>query len=227
MLTKLYPPLSPEVRTRIVTLWAVLLVGVLVVAGVALYMGNFIRGNVRDQLGAQQIVFTPAADLTPQEKAENACLTQYGGMTMTTGAQAQCYSEYYIYLHMKESATKAGFPGATYATLGKEQTKIRSEIAAAQAAGNQDAVKAANDRLTAAASLRTTMQTGSTLRGQLLNAWGWDTFGIGVIASGAALCVVGLLFGVALAYELTSKAVPSEARTARGTVAALAAATTR
>jgi hypothetical protein len=207
MLNRLYPPLSQEVRSRIITLWSVLLVGALLVGGAALYLGNFIRGNVRDQLGAQQIVFTAAAELTPVEKAEDACLTQYAGQTMTTGDQARCYSEHYIGLHMEESATRAGLPGATYATLGKEQTKVRADIAAAQAAGNQDAVRAANERLTAVTALRNTMQSGSTLRGQLLNAWGWDTFGIGIMATGAALLVVALVFAAALAYELTSKRI--------------------
>ena len=218
MLNQLYPPLSSEIRSRIITLWTVLLVAALVVGGIALYMGNFIRSNVRDQLGAQQIVFTAATDLTPEEKAEDACLTRYAGALMTTGDQARCYSDHYIALHTKESAEKAGLPGATYATLGKEQTTIRNEIAAAQKAGNQDAVKAANDRLTAATNLRTTMQTASTLRGQLLNAWGWDTFGIGILATGAALIVVGLVFAGALIYELASKAVPGVSRTASGEV---------
>jgi hypothetical protein len=207
-LHRLYPPLSSEVRSRIVTLWGVLLVAVLVVGSIALYLGSFIRANVRDQLEAQQIVFTAAADLTEQERAESACLAQYAGQTMTTGAQAQCYSEHYIALHMRESATKAGFPGATYATLGKEQTKARADLAAAQQAGNEAAAKAANDRLTAATTLRTTMQTGSTLRGQLLNAWGWDTFGIGVIATGAAMYALGLAFALALGYELITSRKP-------------------
>ena len=223
MLNRLYPALPPGVRNRIITLWAVLLAGVLVVGGIALSLGTFIRGNVRDQLAAQQIVFTAAADLKPEEKAEAACLTQYAGTTMTTGAQAQCYSEHYIGLHMRESAKRAGFPGATYATLGKEQTKLRADIAAAQAAGNADAVKALNDKLTAAGNLRTTMQTGSTLRGQLLNAWGWDTLGMGIVATGAALFGVALIFAVAMAYELATKTVAVEAPVVTGRVAPLAA----
>src|SRR5688572_12069080 len=129
MLGRLYPPLNSELRGRILTLWGVLLVGALVIGGIAVYMGSFIRGNVRDQLSAQQIVFTAAADLTPEEKAESPKLTQYAGMLMTTGDQAQVYSEHYIALHARESAKKAGFPGATYATLGKEQTKLRADIA--------------------------------------------------------------------------------------------------
>jgi hypothetical protein len=205
MLNRLYPPLSSGLRSRIITLWGVLLVGALVVGAIAVYMGGFIRGNVRDQLSAQQIQFTAAADLTPVEKAEAACLTQYGGAVMTTGAQARCYSEHYIGLHMKESAERAGFPGATYATLGKEQTQLRAQIVSA--AGNPDAVKTLSDKLTAAGSLRTTLQSGSTLRGQLLNAWGWDTFGIGILVTGVALIAVALVFGAALAYELRTRAV--------------------
>jgi hypothetical protein len=225
MLNRLYPPLSSEIRTRIVTLWSVLLVGALVVGGIAAYMGNFVRGNVADQLGSQQIVFTAAADLKPEEKAEDAvaggCLTRYAGTLMTTGDQAQCYANHYIGLHTRESAVTAGFPGATYATLGTEQTKLRAQIAAAQTAGNADQVKALNDRLTAAGNLRTTMQTSSTLRGQLLNAWGWDTFGIGILVTGIALIAVALVFGSALVYELRTKAATEE-QTAAGRIAAVA-----
>jgi len=230
MLAKLYPPLSSELRSRILTLWGVLLVGALVIGGIAVYMGNFTRGNVRDQLGTQQIVFTAAADLAPVEKAEDAiaggCLSRYGGELMVTGEQARCYSEHYLGLHVREQARTAGFPGASYASMGKEQTKIRADIAAAQAAGNADAVKTLNEKLTAAGNLRTTMQTTSMMRGQLLNAWGWDTFGIGIIVTGAAMIAVGLVFGAALAYELTTKSVAAEeteAAPARAGVAAVAA----
>ncbi|HEU5315547.1 MAG TPA: hypothetical protein VFX49_05515, partial [Chloroflexota bacterium] len=91
-----------------------------------------------------------------------------------------------------------------------------------QTAGNADQVKALNDRLTAAGNLRTTMQTGSTLRGQLLNAWGWDTFGIGLFATGAAMVAVGLVAAAGLAYELRTRPSDVEApATAR--VPALAA----
>lgn len=217
-MNRLYPPLSSELRSRIITLWAVLLVAVLVVGGIALYMGTFIRGNVRDQLSAQQISFTAAANLSPEEKAGDACLTRYAGSSMITGDQARCYSEHYIALHMETAAKTAGFPGATYATLGQEQTKIRADIAAAQKAGNQDAEKALNDKLTAAANLRTTMQTGSTLRSMLLNSWGWDTFGIGITITGVALVAIGLAFGAALLYELRTKAVPSQDQAVSGTL---------
>ena len=224
MLNRLYPPLSSELRTRIVTLWGVLLVGVLVIGGIAVYMGSFVRGNVRDQLGSQQIVFTDSAALTAEEKAEDACLVQYGGAQMVTGDQARCYADHYIGLHLRESAKNAGFPGATYATLGKEQTSIRNDIAAAQKAGaSQDVIKTLNDKLTAAGNLRTTMQTGATLRGQLLNAWGWDTFGIGIVVTGVAMVALGLVFGAALVYELTTKAAAAATQAEPGKAPALAA----
>ena len=215
MLGRIYPPLSSELRSRILTLWGVLLVGALVIGGIAVYMGNFTRQNVRDQLTTQAIVFTAAADLAPAEKAEDAgaaggCLSRYGGQLLVTGEQARCYSEHYLGLHVREQAKTAGFPGASYASMGKEQTKIRADIAAAQAAGNADAVKTLNDKLTAAGNLRTTLQTTSMMRGQLLNAWGWDTFGIGIIVTGAAMVAVALVFGAALAYELSTKAVTVE-----------------
>src|SRR5688572_13467043 len=229
MLAKIYPPLSSELRSRILTLWGVLLVGALVIGGIAVYMGNFTRGNVRDQLGTQAIVFTAAADLAPAEKAEDAaaaggCLSRYGGQLMVTGEQARCYSEHYLGLHVREQAKTAGFPGASYASMGKEQTKIRADIAAAQAAGNADAVKTLNEKLTAAGTLRTTMQTTSMMRGQLLNAWGWDTFGIGIIVTGVAMIAVALVFGAALAYELRTKATAAEVAAVAGKVSGLATA---
>ena len=227
MLGRLYPPLNSELRGRILTLWGVLLVGALVIGGIAVYMGNFTRGNVRDQLTTQQIVFTAASDLTPAEKAEDAiaggCLSRYGGTLMVTGEQARCYSEHYLGLHVREQAKTAGFPGASYASMGKEQTKIRADIAATQAAGNADAVKTLNEKLTAAGNLRTTLQTTSMMRGQLLNAWGWDTFGIGILVTGVALVAVALVFGSALTYELRTKALADEVGAAPGKVAALAA----
>ncbi len=204
MFQYLKQPLSPQMRARVLMLWGALTLGALAVGAIALYEGAFVRDNVRDQLSAQQIQFTPADQLTEQERNRDACLVENGGKLMTSGEQARCYANHYILLHMEESATNAGYPGATYATLGNEQRRLRGELAAAPQENRADLQR----QLDAATNLRNTMQTGSTLRGQLLNAWGWDTFGQGVIIGGTVALLGALLFAALFVFELTRGVAP-------------------
>src|SRR3972149_1444225 len=72
---------------------------------------SFSRSYVKDQLGQQRIVFTAADKLTEEEKTwkpGSTCLTAYSGQTMATGKQAECYANFYIQLHMTNSAKNAG-----------------------------------------------------------------------------------------------------------------------
>jgi hypothetical protein len=154
---------------------------------------QFSTNYVKQELSAQKITFTPAANLSAEEKnwkAGSVCLTEFAGQTMQTGAQAECYASYYIALHMETAAVNAGLPGATYATLGATQTDLRNQIAAAKAKGDQATVDATQKKLDAAASLRTTMQTGETLRGLLLTTYGFSV--IGQIAGDAAYALFAL-----------------------------------
>jgi hypothetical protein len=45
------------------------------------------------------------------------------------------------------------------------------------------------------------MLTGSTLRGTLLSAYGWDNVATGITAAGVAIIVLGLAFFVLFVYE--------------------------
>jgi hypothetical protein len=135
---------------------------------------DFAKDYVKDQLSQQQITFTAADALSPEEAA-SSCLVDYAGTPLDSGKKAECYANNYIALHMRESATEAGYPGATYATLGGITRGIRAELTAAtDAAKPTEEIQA---RLDAATALRDTMFKGETLRGLLLTSYGFSVFG--------------------------------------------------
>jgi len=162
---------------------------------------TFAQNYVKEELSAQKITFTPAANLTAEEKgwkAGSSCLTTYGGQLMQTGPQAECYAKYYIALHMETAANTAGFPGATYATLGAIRGDINTQITAAKTKGDTVAVTDLTKKLDTATALRTTMQTGETLRGLLLTVFGFSVLG------GAAGLAANLLYGLAAVMAFLS-----------------------
>ena len=172
-----------------------LLVAVILVAlGFALLTQyTFAQDYVKEELSAQKITFATADKLTAEEttwKAGSACLVTYAGQTMETGPQAECYAKYYLAKHMDTSAKNAGFPGATYATLGGIRTDLSAQVAAAKTKGDTTAAADAQKKLDSATSLRTTMQTGETLRGLLLTVYGFSA--IGEKAGLAANIIFGL-----------------------------------
>ena len=154
---------------------------------------TFAQDYVKEELSAQKITFATADKLTSAEttwKAGSACLVTYAGQQMQTGSQAECYAKYYLAEHMDASAKTAGFPGATYATLGPIRTDLSAQVAAAKAKGDTTAAADAQKKLDSATSLRTTMQTGETLRGLLLTVYGFSA--IGEKAGLAANIIFGL-----------------------------------
>lgn len=153
-----------------------LLFGVLLlVLGLVLTnQANFAEDYVTEQLSEQQIAFTPAEALS-EEEAASACLVEFAGTPLDSGEKAECYANDYIALHMRESATEAGYDGATYATLGGVQREIRAELQAATDAG--DPTEEIQGRLDAVNGLRETMFKGDTLRGLLLTTYGFSIFG--------------------------------------------------
>jgi hypothetical protein len=181
-----------------------LMVAVLLVAlGFAVYgQYTFSTNYVKEELSAQKITFTAADKLTAEEKSWKAgsiCLVTYAGQLMETGPQAECYAKYYIALHMENAATTAGFPGATYATLGATRTDLAAQITAAKAKSDTVAAADLQKKLDSATSLRATMQTGETLRGLLLTVFGFST--IGAMAGLAGTILYGLA-GVMLVLSI-------------------------
>lgn len=176
----------------------------LLVLGFVLHdQASFAHDYVKDELGSQKITFAPADKLTDEEKnwkPGSKCLVEYAGELMETGKQAECYAKFYIGKHMDASATGAGFPGETYATLGSIRTDLSAEVKAAKDAGNTAAADEAQAKLDKATSLRSTLQTGETLRGLLLTSYGFSIFGEKA-ALAADVCyiaaVVLLILGIA------------------------------
>jgi hypothetical protein len=202
--------LSAAMWSRVLLLWLVLAVGALAVGGVAIGMGRFIQDNIRNELTSQQITFPQAEGLTDHER-QIPGLVENAGQPLTSGNQARVYSEM-IGLHMKESAEEAGYPGATYATLGRPQRELRAQVASAKEANDEAALEEAQAALTAVTNLRNTMLNGSNLRGNLLSAYGWDNVGFGVTLTGLAIAAIAVVFFVLLGYELRRGHLPPTAQ---------------
>jgi hypothetical protein len=155
---------------------------------------SFSQNYVKDELSAQKITFTAADKLTAEEtswKPGSVCLVENAGKLMETGPQAECYAKFYLALHMENAAITAGFPGATYATLGNIRTDLGAQVTAAKAKGDTAAAADSQKKLDTATSLRATMQTGETLRGLLLTVYGFSVIG------GIAGLSANLLYGLA------------------------------
>jgi len=198
--------LSAAMWSRVLLLWLTLAISVILIGGIALWLGGFVQSNIRNELASQQISFTPAVALSDEER-QLPGMVENAGLPLTTGNQAQVYARY-IGLHLGESADEAGYPGASYATLGGIQRGFRKAVADATTAGDQVAIDAAQAELTAVTNLRNSMLTGSTLRGTLLSAYGWDNVASGVTTAGILLMVVALGFFVLFIYEVRRGHLP-------------------
>ena len=142
-------------------------VAVLVVAGSLLTWGtHYIDANVHNQLAAQQIYFPPASafahakagtEITP---SMIPVVSQYAGQQLTTGAQAEVYADHFIAVHLSEMPYGGVYAKASAAALASPtNTAIAGEVA--------------------------TIFKGTTLRGLLLEAYGFGQ--MGQIAGDAAL----------------------------------------
>jgi hypothetical protein len=180
----------------IVSAGGLVLAGLLLIAGLVLTSNaNFARTYVHDQLAAQKISFKTADTLTAEEK-QQACLVQYAGQPLTSGAQAECYANNFINVHLQGIAG-----GKTYAELGDVQTQLKAQIATAQK-NNDPSLADLQKQLTDANTNRETVFKGETLRGLLLTSFGFSQFGekaaqaatVAYLASGLLLILA--LFGM-------------------------------
>lgn len=195
---------------------------VLILVGIAAtYGGNFASGFIKDQMAAQDITFPDEAGINAQ--VEGGSLTQddadalmpYAGQQMTTGNQAKAYADNFIYAHMKAGAAAAGVPDATYASVGgmvTEETNKLIEVLRADNPNADDATLAKMaeveiadpmtdypeaQRAAELTSLRyDTLLDGNTLRGTLLNVYGWGLVGQIALYVGIGAIVVGVLLAI-------------------------------
>lgn len=149
---------------------------VLILLGaVAIYGGNFGRSNVGDRLEPQKVSFPPLEAMTPEEKAE---IGDYAGAKVDTGEEAEAFSRY-IGGHLKGIND-----GKTYSETSEEaRAEGLDPDTAAELSGKAD-----------------TLFKGETLRGLLLNAYGWWTVatlalfvGYGMVAAGLLLALFAFL----------------------------------
>ena len=171
--------MTKTMRRRVVVL-QVGLIGILVFCAGFLFWGNsFIHNQISTELTAQQIYF-PAADnkaIASLPGADAAAMSVYGGQQLTTGAQAQVYANSFIGVHLSEVAG-----GLTYSQMSaKAQANPTDQKIAGQVA---------------------TLFKGETLRGLLLNAYGWWTIGTYAMYAAIGLALAAFAVFVALAFEI-------------------------
>lgn len=157
---------------------------VLVVAGALAFWGySYSNNTVASQLKAQDIVFPTSAELAQAQNpapggfsevtpAMVKYLKPYAGKLMTTGAQAEAYANHFILIHLQEM------------TGGKTYSQVSAEAMAA---------KPGTAQATALKALEQTVFQGTSLRGMLLNAYGWWKIGqIALISSIVSFVMAGL-----------------------------------
>jgi hypothetical protein len=189
--------MSPKALTVLSRAGLAAMVVLAVAGGLLLWGSTYVHNTVHSQLADQQIYFPPKAafahpkvgtEITPNMIPS---VSQYAGQQLLTGQQAEAYADHFIAQHLQNMA-----PGQTYATLS---AKSLAQPNNAKLAG-----------------LVQTVFRGQTLRGLLLNAYGW--WKVSQITYIAALCAFGLaalsLIGSAAAFAAGRRRIPAAAVTA-------------
>jgi len=168
-------------------------------AGFAFSIGTFTTNQIKDELTAQQIYF-PTQDqvkaggaLDPAEFPQE--IRDQAGNQLTDGNQARIYANDFIGIHLAGVAN-----GDTYASLGPKISAKQAQLAAmtAGASGYADLQK----QIATMQGQRTTLFNGETLRGNLLNAYGWWTVGTYTVYAAFGLLIVALGVLGALVFEI-------------------------
>lgn len=176
--------MTSALRFRIITLQIVLVAVLAFAAGFMFWGSNYIHSTIHDQLVAQQISFPAkgdpgitAAALTPkggthaQGVYNSQQMNLYAGQQLATGDQAKVWSDSFIAVHLFDM-------GMTYSQAS--------------------AIAMNHPNNAADANLVSTIFKGTTLRGMLLNSYGWWTLGnyvnfAAILSTLGALVVFGTL----------------------------------
>jgi hypothetical protein len=142
----------------------------LVVAGLLAFWGyRFSDNNVHEQLAAQRISFPPHGSEALAEPEIGRYLDKYAGQQLVNGEQAKAYADHFIAVHLEGIGG-----GKTYA-----------EVSALAMANPKDAKLAAQ---------KDTLFRGETLRGMLLNAYGfWKIGQLARIGSIVSFALAGVM----------------------------------
>jgi hypothetical protein len=171
--------MTKTLRWRVFVLQAGL-IGILVFCAGFLFWGNsFIHNQITTELTAQQIYFPAAnsAAIVALPSADATAMNVYGGQQLTTGEQARVYANSFIGVHL-------------------------SEVAGGQTYSQMSAKAQANPTDTKIAAQVNTLFKGETLRGLLLNAYGWWTIGTYALFASIGLAVAAFAVLGAFALEI-------------------------
>lgn len=187
------------IRWRIVSLQAFLVVVLAAASGFAFFEGNFVTNQVREELTAQQIYF-PAADqiktggaLDPAEFPQE--IRDQAGNQVTDGNQARIYANDFIGKHLEKVAN-----GQTYAQVSGAASSLSAKIAATPK--TDPSYASMQTQLATLNGQKQTLFQGETLRGNLLNAYGWWTVGTYTIYAAFGLLIAALGVLGALVFEV-------------------------
>jgi len=168
--------MTTTMRRRVYVL-QVGLIGILLFCAGFLFWGNsFIHNQISTELTNQQIFF-PAAGSAALPTVEMADLQQYGGQQVVNGDQARAYANGFIGRHLNGIAG-----GLTYSQVS---AKAQADPTNAKLAGQVQ-----------------TLFRGETLRGLLLNAYGWWTIGTYALYAAIGLALAAFAVFGALAFEV-------------------------
>jgi hypothetical protein len=187
------------------TVGLVLAVVLLIAGGLLMWGYSYDHSNVHNQLAQQDIVFPPkAAFAHPKAGSEITAamipsVSQYAGQQLLTGPQAEAYADHFIAIHLSELPY-----GGIYSKIS---TAARAE-----------------PTNTTLAALETTSFQGTTLRGLLLEAYGFSQIGtIMLYGSIASFILAVMMLGlVALGLRHAQGTAPGEEMLASERVRALA-----
>jgi hypothetical protein len=156
---------------------AVVVIVLLVAGALSMWGYSVANSNVHDQLAEQQIFFPtsaafaqakPGTEITP---GMLPYLEKYAGQQLLTGQQAEAYADHFIAIHLSEMPY-----GGVYA-----------KVSTASRANPKNAALAAE--------VQTSLQ-GTTLRGLLLEAYGFSTFGVIALWAGIAAFVLAAVMAL-------------------------------
>jgi hypothetical protein len=168
--------MTPDLRRRVVILQVALVVVLAFVAGFLFWAAGFTHNYVHDELTQQRISF-PAAGSASLSAQEFPDLQQYAGHAVNDGDTAKAYANGFIGRHLQAIGG-----GKTY-----------SQVSAASLAAPKNAALAATVQ---------TLFRGETLRGLLLNAWGWWTVGTYALYAAIGLSLASVAVFLSFLYEV-------------------------
>lgn len=185
-----------KVFDMLASVGGVVVVLVLVVAGSLLLVGsNFADSYVHTQLAQQQITFPSKAAFAHPDgqeitKSMIPSVSQYAGQQLLTGQQAQVYANDFIAVHLRNIGG-----GKTYSQLSAAAMALPKGSAA----------------YTAAEAKAQTVFQGTTLRGLLLEAYGFSLIAsIAFWCAIAAFSLAGLMALLAVFGFLHARATDEE-----------------